>query len=114
MAHEVYVRILRLPGSAAIRDPGTYLYTVTSNLARDHARQERHGVALDVDDPTARTRVTHRNTPIEITTPALRNLQVSGVSATDNIAAFIAFLRSLERVHLEVTATRIRVSNDQG
>src|SRR6516162_8872811 len=31
--------------------------------------------------------------PIEITTPALRNLQVSGVFATDNTAAFIAFLR---------------------
>ena len=34
--------------------------------------------------------------PIEITTPALRNLQVSGVFATDNTAAFVAFLRNLE------------------
>ena len=51
--------------------------------------------------------------PIEITTPALRNLQVSGVFATDNTAAFIAFLRSLKGVHVEVTATRIRVSQDQ-
>jgi ferric-dicitrate binding protein FerR (iron transport regulator) len=51
--------------------------------------------------------------PIEITTPALRNLQVSGVFATDNTAAFIAFLRSLEGVHVDVTATQIRVSKDQ-
>jgi transmembrane sensor len=52
--------------------------------------------------------------PIEITTPALRNLQVSGVFATDNTVAFIAFLRSLEGVHVEVTATQIRVSQDRG
>src|SRR5215471_10174452 len=52
--------------------------------------------------------------PIEIATPALRNLKVSGVFATDNTAAFIAFLRSLKGVHVEVTATQIRVSQDQG
>jgi len=52
--------------------------------------------------------------PIEIATPALRNLKVSGVFATDNTSAFIAFLRSLKGVHVEVTATRIRVSQDQG
>jgi transmembrane sensor len=52
--------------------------------------------------------------PIEIATPALRNLKVSGVFATDNTSAFIAFLRSLNGVQVEVTATRIRVSQDQG
>jgi len=52
--------------------------------------------------------------PIEIDTPALRNVKVSGVFATDNTSAFIAFLRSLRGVHVEVTATRIRVSQDQG
>ena len=51
--------------------------------------------------------------PIEIATPALRKLQVSGVFATDNTAAFIAFLRSLKGVHVEVTATQIRVSQEQ-
>src|ERR1700676_5277566 len=50
--------------------------------------------------------------PIEITTPALRNLQISGVFATDDIEAFIAFLRSLKGVRVEVTPTRIRVSQD--
>ena len=48
--------------------------------------------------------------PIEITTPALRNLQISGVFATDDPEAFIAFLRSLKGVRVEVTPTQIRVS----
>src|SRR5450631_2132965 len=47
--------------------------------------------------------------PIEIATPALRNLQISGVFATDDPEAFIAFLRSLKGVRVEVTETRIRV-----
>jgi transmembrane sensor len=47
--------------------------------------------------------------PIEIATPALRNLQISGVFATDDPEAFIAFLRSLKEVRVEVTETRIRV-----
>lgn len=50
--------------------------------------------------------------PIEIDTPALRDLQISGVFATDDIDAFVAFLRSLEGVHVEVTADRIRVRRD--
>jgi transmembrane sensor len=48
--------------------------------------------------------------PIEITTPALRNLQISGAFATDDTDAFIAFLRTLKGVRVEVTATQIRVS----
>jgi transmembrane sensor len=50
--------------------------------------------------------------PIEIATPALRKLRISGVFATDDTDAFIAFLRSLKGVRVEVTATRIRVSGD--
>ncbi len=50
--------------------------------------------------------------PIEITTPALRDLEISGVFTTDDTDGFIAFLRSLDGVHVEVTATRIRVSRD--
>lgn len=48
--------------------------------------------------------------PIEIATPALRKLQISGAFATDDNDAFIAFLRSLKGVRVEATATRIRVS----
>jgi transmembrane sensor len=50
--------------------------------------------------------------PIEIATPALRRLEISGVFATDDTEAFIAFLRSLKGVRVEVTETRIRVSRD--
>jgi transmembrane sensor len=50
--------------------------------------------------------------PIEIATPALRGLQVSGVFATDDPDAFVAFLRSLKGVRVEVADSRIRVSRD--
>ena len=50
--------------------------------------------------------------PIEIATPALRSLQISGVFATDDPEAFIAFLRSLKGVRVEVTETRTRVWGD--
>jgi transmembrane sensor len=50
--------------------------------------------------------------PIEIVTPALRNLQISGVFAIDDTDVFIAFLRSLKGVRVEVTSTEIRVSRD--
>jgi transmembrane sensor len=48
--------------------------------------------------------------PIEITSPALRGLEISGVFSVDDSEAFIAFLRSLEGVQVEVADTRIRVS----
>jgi transmembrane sensor len=50
--------------------------------------------------------------PIEIVTPALGNLRITGEFATDDPEGFIAFLRSLKGVRVEVTATRIRVSRD--
>jgi transmembrane sensor len=49
---------------------------------------------------------------IEITTPALRNLKITGSFATDDPDAFIAFLRSLKGVRVQVTATQIRVSGN--
>ena len=54
----------------------------------------------------------YTTTPIEIATPALRTLEISGVFATDDPDTFIAFLRSLKGVRVEVTPTRIRVSRD--
>jgi transmembrane sensor len=48
--------------------------------------------------------------PIEITSPPLRDLQISGVFSVDDSEAFIAFLRSLDGVQVEVTDTRVRVS----
>ena len=47
---------------------------------------------------------------IEIVTPALRNLEITGAFATGDTEAFIAFLRSLKGVRVEVTATDVRVS----
>lgn len=52
----------------------------------------------------------YTSTPIEITAPQLRDLKVSGVFATDNSMAFVAFLRTLDGVQVDVTATRIVVS----
>ena len=48
-------------------------------------------------------------TPIEIATPALRGLLITGVFTSDDPDAFIAFLRSLKGVRVEVTERRIRV-----
>jgi transmembrane sensor len=50
--------------------------------------------------------------PIEIDTPGLGNMEISGVFATDDIDAFVAFLRSLDGVHVEVTPSKIRVTRD--
>lgn len=47
--------------------------------------------------------------PIVIETPALRTLRISGVFSTDDSTEFVAFLRSLDRVRVEVTLTQIRV-----
>ena len=47
--------------------------------------------------------------PVEIVTPELRELKVSGVFSTDDPEEFLAFLWSLDRVRVDVTATRIRV-----
>lgn len=48
--------------------------------------------------------------PVEITTEELRKLEVTGTFSTDDPEEFIAFLRSLEGVRVDVTASRIRVS----
>jgi transmembrane sensor len=50
--------------------------------------------------------------PIEITTPAIKNLEITGTFATDDPDAFVAFLRSLKGVRVQVTANQIRVSGN--
>jgi len=49
-------------------------------------------------------------TPIEIETPELRSLRISGVFSADDAETFVDFLKSLDGVQVEVTHTRIRVS----
>jgi transmembrane sensor len=50
--------------------------------------------------------------PIEIDTPELRSLAISGVLSGDDTESLVAFLRSLDGVKVEVTRTRIRVSRN--
>ena len=52
LAQEVYLRMLRVPDLTAIRDLEAYVFTVASNLAREHAVQAgRDSRSRDVDDP---------------------------------------------------------------
>jgi RNA polymerase sigma factor (sigma-70 family) len=52
LAQEVYVRMLRVADMATIRNPEAYLYTVASNLAKEHSRQQpADSRVLDVADP---------------------------------------------------------------
>jgi transmembrane sensor len=48
--------------------------------------------------------------PVVIVTPSLRQLQISGSFATDDTEAFIAFLKTLKGLRVQVTATEIQVS----
>jgi transmembrane sensor len=47
--------------------------------------------------------------PIEIDSPALGNLVISGSFKADDTESFVAFLRGLDGVRVETTPTRIRV-----
>lgn len=50
LAQEVYVRMLRVSNQEAIRNPVGYLYTVASNLVKEHAALEhRQGSRIDID-----------------------------------------------------------------
>jgi transmembrane sensor len=69
-------------------------------IAFDHEPLERVAAELNRYGPK----------PIEITTPELRNLEITGTFSIDDSEEFLAFLRSLEGVQVDVTATRIRVS----
>lgn len=51
LVQEVYVRMLRVSDTDAIRNPELYLYTVASNLVKEHAVLERRQAnTVDVDD----------------------------------------------------------------
>jgi len=58
LAQEVYVRMLRVSNSEAIRDPQLYLYTVASNLLKEHAiRQQRSASVPELDEATVQERL---------------------------------------------------------
>jgi len=53
LAQEVYARMLRVKNPDAIRDLDAYLFTVASNLAKEHAaRDRRRGTSVDIEDAT--------------------------------------------------------------
>jgi RNA polymerase sigma-70 factor (ECF subfamily) len=51
LAQEVYLRMLRVTDTEAIRNPEAYLYTVAANLLKEHAVADRRQAgAVRVDD----------------------------------------------------------------
>jgi RNA polymerase sigma-70 factor (ECF subfamily) len=58
LAEEVYVRMLRIGDSNAIRNPQLYLYTVASNLVKEHAVADRRQASrLDLDETSVQQRL---------------------------------------------------------
>jgi RNA polymerase sigma factor (sigma-70 family) len=58
LAQEVYVRMLRIRDQAAIRNPVHYLYTVASNLVKEHAVLEhRQASCIDIDGASAQAQL---------------------------------------------------------
>jgi RNA polymerase sigma-70 factor (ECF subfamily) len=53
LVQEVYFRMLRAPDVETLRSPEAYLYTVASNLAREHnVRECGARQAVDLEDPS--------------------------------------------------------------
>ncbi len=51
LAQEVYLRMLRISDPEAIRNPEAYLYTVASNLAKEHrVLEQRQAATVDIDE----------------------------------------------------------------
>jgi RNA polymerase sigma-70 factor (ECF subfamily) len=58
LAQEVYVRMLRLSDTEAIRNPQLYLYTVASNLVKEHAvRERRLTIRPEIDETSVEERL---------------------------------------------------------
>jgi RNA polymerase sigma-70 factor (ECF subfamily) len=58
LAQEVYLRMLRVADTDAIRDLEAYLFGVASNVAKEHALLEwRHGTTVDLDDATVQEQI---------------------------------------------------------
>jgi RNA polymerase sigma factor (sigma-70 family) len=61
LAQEVYLRMLRIKDISAIRDSEAYLYSVASNLAKEHfGSDRRRGISVDVEDPTIQEQLAER------------------------------------------------------
>jgi len=91
-----------LPAAPVAADAGRTTSWLHRQIAFDHEPLER--VAAEYNRYTSK--------PFVIATQALRTLRISGVFATDDTDALIAFLRSLKGVRVEMTENRILVSGD--
>jgi transmembrane sensor len=98
-AQQIRVAEGQWPATPIAVDAGRATAWLQGQIVFDHEPLQR--VAAEYNRYTSKR--------IEIATPALRNLQISGVFSTDDPEAFIAFLRSLKGVRIEVTETQIRV-----
>jgi transmembrane sensor len=99
---QVRVAATEWPARAVVVDAELTTSWLRREIVFDHEPLERVAAEFNRYAPK----------PIEITTPALKSLQISGVFATDDPDAFIAFLRSLKGVRVEVTEKQIRVSRE--
>ncbi len=58
LAQEVYVRMLRVSDTGAIRNPQLYLYAVASNLVKEHAAlEQRQAHRLEFDEASVQQRL---------------------------------------------------------
>jgi transmembrane sensor len=110
-------RSVRLHANQQIRVTGADWPPTPATVDAQHTTAWLHRQIVFDQEPLERVAAEFNRyspKPFEIVTPSLRHLQISGVFATDDTEAFIAFLRSLKGVRVEVTATRIRVSRSTG
>ena len=52
LAQEVYLRMLRVHDPSSIRNPAVYLFTVASNLVKEHATLDQRQAGMGVDEAT--------------------------------------------------------------
>jgi transmembrane sensor len=93
---------------------GTLLTTAASADTRRSTAWLRREIVFEQEPLAAVAAEFNRYSaiPIEIDTPELRSLAISGVLSGDDTESLVAFLRSLDGVKVEVTRTRIRVSRN--
>jgi RNA polymerase sigma-70 factor (ECF subfamily) len=66
LAQEVYVRMLRVSDTEAIRNPQHYLYTVASNIVKEHALMDRRAAsAIDIDERSVQQRLGDLSSPYD-------------------------------------------------
>jgi transmembrane sensor len=105
-------RELHVNGGEQVRViAGTLPYHSTPVDARRSTAWLRRQIAFDQEPLAAVAAEFNRYgaVPIEIETPSLNTLVISGVFAADDTETFLAFLRTLDDVTVETTSTRIRV-----